>query len=78
MTLSREKAVEAFNRTELEHTPLIWHVWKRAFDAGYYEAPLRQNAVEFAEWLWKNVDEKDMSEMSWEELYDAFEKQEKL
>lgn len=32
----------------------------------------REEAIKFADWLWLNVDEEQMSKMTWSELYVQF------
>jgi len=29
-------------------------------------------AIKFADWLWKNVDEKEMSKVTWKNLFEEF------
>lgn len=33
---------------------------------------LKQHACEFAEWLWKNIDEYEMSRLTYESMYEMF------
>jgi len=32
---ARKRAKELFEEAKIENTPMNWHIWKRAFDAGF-------------------------------------------
>lgn len=62
-----------FGYNNPEFTPLeiqayretLKYYWKTGFDA----AIALDLPVKFAEWLWSNVDEKEMANTSWQDLY---------
>ncbi len=39
------------------------------------EKQLKQEAINFVDWLWKNVDEKIMSQHDWDYWYDYWKKE---